>query len=1046
MRRRLVTTSVFFPLFLIFTALTIPDAARGQTADQIGPLFDKMAWRAVGPAVMGGRTVDIEAVERTPWVVYAAVGPSGVWKSENHGVTWTPIFHKEATVSVGDIAVSQSHPNIIWAGSGEATCRNSVTIGDGVYKSADGGRTWTNMGLKDTRHISRIVINRGDPNIVYVAAMGHLWGPSAERGIYKTLDGGKTWARALHIDENTGFCDLAIDPSDSLVLYAAAYEHRRLPFLYTGGGPGSGLFKTEDGGKTWRRLTKDLPQGPMGRIGLDAARSKPGVVYALIEHRDGGLWRSEDRGESWARMCDPETFGRINTRPFYYSQIRVDPSDDKVVYVLSTGLNISTDGGQRFRAIGSGIHPDHHALWIDPSNPLHLVEGNDGGIDISWDGGRAWLPVQSIDAAEVYQVGYDMRNPYHVFCGLQDNGSWGGPSMSTDVSGITNDDWYSVGGGDGFFVKADPEDADTVYSNYQMNNLSRNDLRIGKGKAIRPAASLKEPPYRFNWNAPVLISGQNPGTIYAAGNFLFRSADRGQSWEIISPDLTTDDPKKQLDSGGPISMDNSGAEMHCTITALAESRAEKDVLWCGTDDGLVQLTRDGGKTWKNVTASIPGLPANTWCSRLEASRFEPGVAYAAFDGHRQDDYGTYLFRTADYGRTWRSIKSNLPFGWVHVIREDVKNKDLLFAGTEFGVFASLDRGETWFPLKGSNLPTVAVHDIAVHPRENDLIIGTHGRGVWILDDISFLQEMTPEVWKAEVFLFTPRPVTAFHQSAKRESFSKPAFSGANPPFGTALTSYFRIKPKERPKLSIINPAGEVYFESFLPTVEGIQRNIWNLQFVPKSKDGRRVPPPATGAVFLPLAPGGVYTVELESGGRKIQKKLRLNDDPRITFPEGERAEQQEMLANMLAVSRRLGLAVTGATSIRRQVNALEAEWKKTGPPPDAAGLALKAFGENLVKLEKDVIPPELGSARNTRENTLRGGAVSQAILMLSLSVSGFPSAPTRQETMQAREIQETVESVAARLNTLIRVDLAALNKVLQDNKLKTIQPPAEVKE
>jgi len=1046
MRRNIFLISRFSLVLLFSVLLVFSGPAGGQSADKIGPLIEKMTWRAIGPALMGGRTVDIEAVERTPWVIYAAVGPSGVWKSENNGVTWSPVFYKESSVSVGDIAVSQSHPDIIWAGTGEATCRNSVTIGDGIYKSSDGGKTWTNMGLKDTRHISRIVINRGDPNIVYAAAMGHLWGPNAERGLYKTTDGGRTWAKVLYINENTGFSDLAMDPTDSLVLYAASYEHRRLPYLYTSGGSGSGLYKTTDGGKTWRRLAKDLPEGLMGRIGLDVARSVSGVVYALIEHREPGIWRSDDQGESWKRMCDPETCRRVNTRPFYYSQIRVDPSNDKVVYVLSTGLNVSLDMGQKFRAIGGGIHSDHHALWIDPSNPLHLVEGNDGGIDISWDGGRAWLPVQSIDAAEVYQVGYDMRNPYYVYCGLQDNGSWAGPSATTDVSGITNDEWFSVGGGDGFFVKADPEDPNTIYSNFQMNNLSRTDLRILKSKSIRPAASLKEPPYRFNWNAPILLSPHDPKTIYAGGNFLFKSADRGNSWTIISPDLTTNNPKKQVDSGGPISMDNSGAEIHCTITTIAASPAEKDVIWCGTDDGLVHITRDGGKTWKNTTFAFPGLPANTWCSRLEASRFDAGTAYAAFDGHRQDDYAAYLFRTADYGQTWKQIKGNLPFGWVHVIREDVRNKNLLFAGTEFGAFASLDKGETWFSLKGSNFPTAAVHDIAIHPRENDLIIGTHGRGIWILDDISYLQEMAPEILNTDAYLFSTRPVTAFNLSAKRESFTKAPFSGVNPAFGAILTTYFKAKPKDRPKLSILNAAGDMYFESSLPTVEGIQRTLWNLQFVPKTGEGKRVPPSATAAALLPLAAGGDYIVELSAGGQKIEKKLHISDDPRLTFAEEERNKQQEALAELLVVSKKLGLAVTAATNIRRQIGVLEADINKSALPAEPVSTAWKAFSGDLAALEKEIIPKEIGSTRNSWADTLRGGQFAQLILMLGISISGFPSAPTEQEMMQIREILGAVDGLVGRLNGLIRESIPALNSVLQENKLKPLQPPAEIKD
>jgi hypothetical protein len=1027
-----------FSCLALFSAIL-----QAQSADRIGKLYEKFSWRPVGPAVMGGRTVDIDAVGEKPWIIYAAIGPSGVWKSENNGVTWSPVFDKEATVSVGDIAVAPSHPDIVWAGTGEATCRNSVTIGDGVYKSVDAGQTWQNMGLKETRHISRIIINPGDPNIVYVAAMGHLWGPNEERGIYKTIDGGKTWKKVLYVNADTGFADLAMDTADSLILYAAAYEHRRLPYYFSSGGPGSGLYKTTDGGETWKRLAKDLPEGVVGRIGLDVARSAPGVVYALVEHQDGGLWRSEDRGETWKRMCDVQTFRRVNTRPFYYSQVRVDPTDDKTVYVLSTGLHISTDGGQKFRAIGAGIHPDHHALWIDPSNPLHLIEGNDGGIDISYDKGKAWLPVQSLDLAEVYQVGYDMRKPYYVYCGLQDNGSWAGPSATTDALGVANDHWTSIGGGDGFFAQPDPKDPNTVYSNFQINNVYRYDWRIGRSKTIKPIGALDDPPYRFNWNSPIHISPHDSATVYTGGNYLFRSRDRGYSWEIISPDLTTNDPAKQNDSGGPISPDNSGAESHCTITTISESPIERGAIWCGTDDGNLQLTRDNGKAWENVVRRIQGLPAGTWCSRVEASRFEPGTAYAAFDGHRHDDYATYVFKTTDFGKTWKSIKANLPFGWVHVIREDVKNKNLLFVGTEFGIFASLDGGASWFSLK-NNLPTAAVRDIAVHHRDNDLIIGTHGRGIWILDDISFIQEMSAQVMAAPVHMFSIRPTFAYLMSSRRESWTKPAYAAKNPTYGMAITAYFLAKPKEKPRVSIFDNEGETVFELNLAIQEGIQREQWNLQTVPKSKAGNKVAPPATGFIALPLVAPGEFTVELNVDGQKFSSKAVVLADPRFEVSPQEIKEQHETLAELLILSKKMGLSVTAATNIRRQVESLANELKKEEKRSEILDLALKSFEEKLQPLEEAIVPKEFGSQR-TREDALRGGSLNQILLMLGTSIAGYPSAPTKTELTQLEDISRKVDDLVERLNRFIREDLPTLNKVLEDSGRKPLKPPAEVK-
>ncbi len=1016
--------------------------AHGQNAEEIGGLFGKINWRCIGPAVMGGRTVDIDVVEKTPWIIYAAIGPSGVWKSENNGITWEPVFHKEKTVSVGDIAIVQSQPKIIWVGTGEATCRNSVTIGDGVYKSIDGGKKWKNMGLVETRHISRIVVDPQNPAIVYVAAMGHLWGPNEERGIYKTTDGGESWKKVLFVNRDTGFADLAIDPSDNQILYAAAYEHRRLPYYFSSGGPGSGLYKTTNGGKTWTKLTRDLPEGIMGRIGIAVSRSNPDVVYALIEHEDGGIWRSEDKGETWTRTCDNRTYKRVNFRPFYYSQIRVDPSDDKIVYVFSGGTFVSKDKGKKFRAISRGTHPDHHALWIDPSNPLHLIDGNDGGIDISYDGGKHWHPIQHMTLAEVYQIGFDMRNPYYVYCGLQDNGSWGGPSSSLDSAGITNDDWYTVGGGDGFYAQVDPTDANTIYRNSQMNGLSRYDMRIGRSKTIRPLASQKEPPYRFNWNSPILISPHDPKTVYTAGNFLFKSTNGGHSWEVFSPDLSTNDPEKQKDSGGPITLDNTGAEIHCTIVTISESHIVPGIIWCGTDDGNVQVTRNGGRTWKNVVKNIPDIPPNTWCSHIEASHFDPSVAYAAFDGHRTDDYGTYVYKTSDYGETWTSITGNLPFGWVHVIREDLKNSNLLYVGTEFGIFASLDSGESWFSLK-NNLPTVAVRDIAVHPRENDLIIGTHGRGIWIIDDISPLQKMTREVFDSDFHLFSIRPTTQFLRSSRGESYSSKVYVAKNPSYGMILDAYFKDKPEEKPKVLVKDRRGETIFQINLMKKEGLQRKTWNLQFIPKTKDGKKIVPSGLGFVAAPFVPPGEYTVEMAVGEQKIEKKGLVYPDPRFWMIEKDRVAQNESMLEVMVLSRKMNLSITAARNIRNQLDKLNETLSEKGDIQDAVQKAIERFERRFTELEDEIVPEEM-FYRGSMETALRGGHLNMQVLFLGMSVSAYPSAPTETDLAQLKELGEIVNGMVDEFNEFIRNDIARLNEILARNGMKPLKAPKEI--
>jgi len=1016
--------------------------AHAQNAEEIGKLFEKINWRCIGPAVMGGRTVDIDVVEKTPWIIYAAIGPSGVWKSENNGITWKPVFHKENTVSVGDIAVVQSQPKIIWVGTGEATCRNSVTIGDGVYKSIDSGKTWKNMGLEETRHISRIVVDSQNPAVVYVAAMGHLWGPNEERGIFKTNDGGETWEKVLFVNQDTGFADLAIDPSDSQILYAAAYDHRRLPYYFSSGGPGSGLYKTTNGGKTWKKLTKDLPEGVMGRIGIDVSRSNPDVVYVLIEHEDGGIWRSEDKGETWTRTCDDSTYKRVNFRPFYYSQIRIDPSDDKVVYVFSGGTFVSKDMGKKFKAISRGTHPDHHALWIDPSNPLHLIDGNDGGIDISYDGGKNWHAIQHMALAEVYQIGVDMRNPYYVYCGLQDNGSWGGPSASLDSAGITNDDWYTVGGGDGFYAQIDPTDANTIYRNSQMNGLSRYDMRIGRSKTIKPMALQEEPPYRFNWNSPILISPHDPKTVYTGGNFLFKTTNGGHSWEIISPDLSTNDPEKQIDSGGPITLDNTGAEIHCTITTISESPVVPGIIWCGTDDGNVQVTRNGGRTWKNVVENIPDLPPNTWCSRVEASHFDPSTVYAAFDGHRTADYGTYVYKTSDYGETWISITANLPFGWVHVIQEDLKNKNLLYVGTEFGIFASLDGGESWFSLK-NNLSTVAVRDIIVHPRENDLIIGTHGMGVWIIDNISPLQEMSREVFESDFHLFSIRPTTQFLRSSRGESYSSKVYVAKNPSYGMIFVAYFKTKPEEKPQVFIKDRRGETIFNLDLMKKEGLQRKTWNLQFIPKTKDGKKIAPTGMGFVAAPFVSPGEYTVEMVVGEQKMEKKGLVYPDPRFWMIEKDRVAQNESMVEIMVLSRKMNLSITSARKIRKQLDKLNETLSEKGDIKNAVQKAVERFDTRFAELEEEIVPKDM-FYRGSMETALRGGHLNIQVMFLGMSISAYPSAPTETDLIQLKELTKIVNGMVDEFNEFIRTDIPRLNEILEKNDIKPLKAPKEI--
>lgn len=854
------------------TAAATPTTAAIGTA-QLEALLKNFKWRSVGPANMGGRVSDIAVVEEKNSTIYVGLGTGGLWKTINNGTSWEPIFDNQSVASIGAVAVSKSDPNLVWVGTGEPQGRNSSSWGDGVYKSTDAGRTWTNMGLKDSHTISRIVINPNDNNTVYVAAVGHLWGVNKERGLYKTTDGGKTWAHVLYINEKTGIVDLAIDPSDPNTLYAAAYQRLRTPWSFTSGGPDSGLHKTTDGGKTWRRLAEGLPSGPLGRIGVAVYQKDPNVIYTVIESdkggrdqviteksRDGGVFRSEDKGETWRRVSD------INPRPFYYSQIRIDPKDDNHIYVLGARFYLSDDGGKTFRSnVARTIHGDNHALWIDPSNPDHMILGSDGGIYFTYDHTKTWDFVNNIAIGEFYQVSVDMRKPYYICGGLQDNGSWCGPSATRNQDGITNADWYRVGGGDGFYVVNDPTDPNIVYAESQGGNAFRLNLKTGERKNLRPIPKEGEPGFRFNWNSPLVISHHDPKTLYFGGNRLFKLTERGDRVEPISPDLTTQDPQKMNTAG-------SYAESYCTIVTISESPLNPQLLWVGTDDGNLQVTRDGGLTWTNVVRNIPGLARHLYVSRVEASHFEEGAAYVSIDGHRNDLFAPLVFLTADFGQTWHSIANNLPLGGpVKVIREDLKNRNLLFTGTEFGIFVSFDRGGRWLPLK-HGLPTVAVDDILIHPRERDLIIGTHGRSIYVLDDITPLEEITSEVLSSDVHLFNIRPVANFHYLPAGAAWGGRIFKAPNPPFGALIQYYLKTYTGTDVKISITDSAGKTVRELDGTRYPGPNRVVWDLQPTP-SETFRR----PDFERQIELVKPGEYNVTLSVGKEKQTTKVLVEE-------------------------------------------------------------------------------------------------------------------------------------------------------------------------
>jgi photosystem II stability/assembly factor-like uncharacterized protein len=866
MNRTAAVSAFLLLLLLSLVAWPLPPAGpppRAEEQPSLASLLDALVARPLGPANMGGRIADIAVVENRPGTIYLAAASGGLWKTGNNGTTWAPVFDNQPTVSLGAVAVAPSNPDIVWAGTGEANARNSVSWGDGVYKSTDSGQTWQNMGLKDSEHIGRIRIHPKNPDVVYVAALGHLWGPNPQRGLYKTTDGGKTWQRSLFLNEDTGCIDLAIHPDEPDTLYAAAYRVRRGPFA--GGnpavqtGPEAGLYKTTDGGKTWQRLTRGLPDRPLGRCGLDVYRKDPRIVYAVIQTDkttlvretewgqpaktssqadSGGVFRSEDGGQSWVKVND------LCPRPFYFSLIRVDPRDPDRVYVGGLNLHVSRDGGKTFSKDGGrGMHADHHALWIDPNDSTHLIAGNDGGLYFSYDRGSNWEAIRNMPLGQFYGVAVDMRKPYWVYGGLQDNGSWGGPSATRSAEGITASDWTHILGADGFQCQADPADADTVYAETQYGGLARLNVRTGAARDIQPKAAERTPAYRFNWSAPVLLSPHNPRTVYFGGNHLFRSVNRGDTWEVISPDLTHGGPGPSPDQGH-------------TITTIAQSPMSAGVLWAGTDDGRVQVTRNGGLTWTDVGDRVPGVPVTRWITRIEASRFAEGTAYLAIDRHRHDDRRPYVFRTLDYGASWQNVTKNLPAeGPVHVIREDPRNRDLLFVGTEFGLFASLDAGSSWQRLK-AGLPTVAVHDLVIHPRDRDLVIGTHGRSVYVLD-VSPLEELTPRQLTEAAYLCDVKPATRFRHRGARELGSSKVYGAPNPPSGAGIWYYLKEKPQTL-HIVITDAQGSPVASVTAAEEPGLHRVSWDLRT-------------RTGGV-----PAGDYLVRLEVGDRTVVKKLHVD--------------------------------------------------------------------------------------------------------------------------------------------------------------------------
>ena len=881
--RRASALLVVLPAILAAQAKPAKPAAKPAPKTAEAAMPDSIAYgnglkaRSIGPGIMGGRISALAFDPRDPYTYYAGLATGGVVRTTDNGQTFSPVFEKEAVASIGDIALAPSDSNVIWVATGEANDRNSTGWGAGVYRSTDGGGSWTFAGLKDSKSIARIVVSPTDAKTAWAAVSGNLWGESAERGVYKTTDGGATWAKVLSApkpyDTKVGAGDIAIDPSNPNVLYAALYARLRRPWSFvsgadlTDGKDLGGVFKSTDGGATWKKLTEGLP-GRTQRIGLSVFAKNPKIVYVEIQSdaggmggidgpnsRAGGVFRSDDAGEHWTRMSP------LNPRPFYFSQIRVDPSNDQLVYVLGFMLHVSEDGGKTWREDRfKNVHADNHALLIDPRNTAHLVLGTDGGIYQSFDRAEAWQHVRNVPAGEYYRINVDMGSPYHICGGLQDNESWITPSAVWSKDGITNGAGFNISGGDGAYCAFDPENPNIVYAESQSGTLFRIDLSNGFTKDLQPTPSEGRNSFRYHWVSPFFPSVHHKGVIYHAGNRVFRLTERGDKWQAISPDLSSKDYEKMTVTG-------SGAEDYGVVYALTESPVKAGLLWAGTDDGKLWKTDDDGNSWTELTASLPAPVKGLWISRIEASHFDPMVAYMAVDGHRTANFGTFAYRTADGGKTWQSITANLPADApVKVVRESSKNPNLLFAGTEFALWVSVDRGAHWSKFGG--LPTVAVDDILIHPRDRDLVIATHGRSLWIVDDLSALESFTPAIAAEDAHFFAPPPAFGrYPLPGWVNSDGNSEYRGTNPPEGAVLQYWVKSYSGDGVKISIKNSAGRTVANLSGPAAPGFNRLYWDLR---PSKDLLTEYGGEGGDKFLP---SGEYEVSFSYGKVKATQKL-----------------------------------------------------------------------------------------------------------------------------------------------------------------------------
>ncbi len=1007
----------------------------------------RVKWRAIGPANQAGRIPVVVGVpgDRSTYFIGSAAG--GLIKTTNGGVTFTQLFDDKDNASMGDLVIAPSDPNIIYLGTGEGNPRNSASIGDGVYKSLDAGRTWKKLGLENTEKIPRMRVDPRNADVVYVCALGRTWGPNEDRGLYKTVDGGKSWKKILYKDNLTGCSDVDIDPNNANIVYAGMYTHRRWPWYFTSGGGETALYKSSDGGETWEKLsgpnnTHGLPKGLMDRVGVSVHRANPDVVYMITETKDEGeLWRTDDGGQNWRVVSkDPN----INFRPFYYADVRADPKNPNTVYTLSGSLYKSEDGGRTFRTIGRDVHGDHQGLWIDPTDPNYLINGSDGGWQLSYDAGRNFEVVNTVSFDQFYHLNFDNERPFNICGGLQDNGHWCGPSQTLSNQGNRKNAWVTVSGGDGFYAVPDIEKPWLVYSASQGGQIILTDMRTGDQRSIHPEPNrvgsagdaMESHKYRFNWNSPIVLSPFDSKTVYFGAQVIFRTTNYGQSWDIISPDLSTNDKEKQKSSGGPIVTDNTAAEFHSTLLTIAPSPKDRNVIWGGTDDGNIQVTRDGGKTWTNTIKNIAGLAPAPWISTIDASPYDAGTAFVALSHWQTGDYTPYAYMTTDYGATWKRITGNLPArGWVHVVRQDPRNPNVLYLGTEFGIYVSWDKGTRWHSLR-NGLAAAPVRDLLVHQRDNSLVIATHGRGLYIIDDLTPIQKLG-EAMQSDVALFDIPTAVRYALWSSDGNLGQKLWAGENPPYGARISYWLKNATKDTVRMTIADADGKVIRTlRRLPGEAGVNRTTWDLRYdgAPPPRNNNGIDPEFAELASRfgfgnggPAVVPGDYKVTLRVDGKDYTKTVKVELDPRTNVTVADLIAQRDASLGLQETTRKVNQMIDRTNDLIQQLTTLKENIRRNAPNEKEALTEADAALVDLKKLLDEKLQRPLQGLGYRQYPRLR-----EEVQSLYGSVTRTLNKPTDSQSRRAGELVGETGQMQQEINTVLSTRIAKLNQLLKN--------------